>query len=121
MTDPGSRLSDKQSDLTTLMRDLAAGGINRRDFIRRAVVFGASASLIATALAACGGVAPTATSAPALTATKAPATSSAPSAAASAAVSTAPASVAPSAAASTAASAAPAGKRGGGGTLKLLQ
>ena len=131
MTDPGSRRSDKQSDLTTLMRDLAAGGINRRDFIRRAVVFGASASLIATALAACGGAAPTATSAPALTATKAPATSSAPSAAASAAgaasaapsaaVSTAPASVAPSAAASTAASAAPAGKRGGGGTLKLLQ
>jgi peptide/nickel transport system substrate-binding protein len=120
----------------SLARDLTAGRLNRRDFIKRAAALGLPASAIAGVLAACGAeatptAAPTATraaasaapsAAPSAAASTAPAPSAAASAAPSAAASAVPsaaASAAPSAAASAAPAAGPT-KRGGGGQVKLL-
>lgn len=72
--------------------------ISRRDILKRAAAFGLSSTAIGALLAACGGTAATATSAP----------SAKPSAAASAAASSAPASAAAASTAPAAASAAPA-------------
>ncbi len=123
--------------IRSLETALRAGRIGRRDFIRRAVTLGLSSSAIGALLAACGASATPTTAPPPATATAAPAASTAP--VASAAASTVPATVPPAAAATTTARAAAttatatraaaaavptfAGptKRGGGGTIKLLQ
>ena len=108
-----------------LEQQFAAGRLDRRTFIRRAVVLGCSATAIAGALAACGagGAAPAGTVASVAT-TVAPTVAAAATAVAPtvAAAATNPAGAA-TAVASAAAGAAGAGptKRGGGGTLKLLQ
>jgi peptide/nickel transport system substrate-binding protein len=78
---------------------LARGRLSRRQFVRRAAALGLSASAIAAALAACGG----ATAPP----SPAPVGGTAQTAGASPAQATSPA--------------VGGGKRGGGGTLKLLQ
>jgi peptide/nickel transport system substrate-binding protein len=111
------------SGLSQIQQDLRAGQIGRRTFIRRAAALGLSATAIAGALAACG------TSTTPTVATGG-AASTAPTAAASAAPSTAPSSGATAAATRTT-TAAGGGvasvtsgdptKRGGGGTLKILQ
>lgn len=132
--------------IQSLARDLTTGRLNRRDFIRRAAALGLSASAIGAVLAACGTASPTPTSAPVASAAPSTAASSAPTAAATRA---ATASTAPGAAATTASTATRAaatatraggtpaaggnaggvavapppaspGKRGGGGTLKIL-
>jgi peptide/nickel transport system substrate-binding protein len=105
--------------IRSLQRELIAGQINRRDFIRRAVALGLTASAVGAALAACGTTTPTATTAP-------PSAAAAASAAPSAAAAPASAAAAPASAAPSAAGAAPTAlpgptKRGGGGTLKLIQ
>ncbi len=111
--------------LRALEQQFAAGRLDRRTFIRRAVVLGCSATAIAGALAACGagGAAPAGTVASVAT-TVAPTVAAAATAVAPtvAAAATNPAGAA-TAVASAAAGAAGAGptKRGGGGTLKLLQ
>ena len=115
------------SKLSEVQRELSAGQISRRDFVRRAAALGLSASAIAGALAACGGTS-TAT-VPATTG----AASSAPSTAPAGGAATAGATVAATRTAGAAGSPAASGggvaapqtggptKRGGGGTLKILQ
>ncbi|HET8625931.1 MAG TPA: peptide ABC transporter substrate-binding protein [Thermomicrobiales bacterium] len=113
--------------LTDLERQLLRGRIGRRQFILRAVALGLSASGVAAALAACGGASPTATSAPAATsapttapaATK-PAATTAPSGGGAATATTAPAAATKPAGSPAAQGGGPT-KRGGGGTLKMLQ
>jgi peptide/nickel transport system substrate-binding protein len=129
----------RPDQVQSLQRELIAGQINRRDFIRRALALGLTASAVGAALAACGTTTPTATTAPASVAASAAPSSAAASASTGGAASAAPsvaASAAPSSAAaaaatpaaSAAASAAAAvpsmpgpTKRGGGGALKLIQ
>jgi len=120
------------SKLTEVQRELRAGQISRRDFIRRAAALGLSAAAIAGALAACGGTS-TAT-VPATTGAASSAPSMAPSSAPVGGAATAGATVAATRTAG-AAGASPAAsgggvappqtggptKRGGGGTLKILQ
>ena len=121
--------------IQSLTQDLVAGRVNRRDFIKRAVVLGLSASAITAILAACGASA-TPTTAPASAAPASAAASTAASARPSTAASAAPASAAGTGAATPAASAAGAAtpaasaaaastgprptKRGGGGQVKAL-
>ena len=90
-------------EVRALTSALASGGIGRRDFIRRAVALGLTASAIGGLLAACGSESSTAT---------------APAGGGSAAAS-APAAGSP--AGSAGPSLAPPTQRGGGGALKLLQ
>jgi peptide/nickel transport system substrate-binding protein len=129
----GKRQADETSSLVT---SLASGQLRRRDFIRRAAALGISASGIAAALAACGGATATATTTQSTTSTAAStsaaggvATTSAASstskasstsAASSAATTASASSTSAASAGSTSTSAGPT-KRGGGGTLKLLQ
>lgn len=82
--------------------------LSRRDILKRAAMFGFSATAVGALLAACGGTTSTATTAP----------SARPSAATSAAASSAPASTAPAASAA-ASSAAPASGAAGGGKLVI--
>ncbi|HEX5505345.1 MAG TPA: peptide ABC transporter substrate-binding protein [Thermomicrobiales bacterium] len=128
----------RHDDVRALAGALVGGRLGRREFIRRAAALGLSASAIAAALAACGASptptsAPAATSAPTAGATTAAATA-APTAVATAAAAASPTTAnagaaspaaAPSATPAPTATAAPAAagptKRGGGGTLKLLQ
>ncbi len=112
-------------DVRTLTAALLSGQTSRRGFIQRAVALGLSSAAIGAALAACGSE--TATTAPATSApaSAAPA-STAPTAVAGGAATRTAAAPAASAGASNAPSASAAGsggptKRGGGGTLKLLQ
>ncbi len=120
------------SPLSSIAQDLTAGRLNRRQFVTRAVALGASASAIAAALAACGGTPATPTTAVASTAPtavptiagvntggSARATTAAPGATASRAAS--PAATAAGAAAPTTAASGGPTKRGGGGTVKILQ
>ena len=133
--------------IQALTQQLVVGQVNRREFVKRAVALGLSASAMAAILAACGTTTPTATTAPASAAPSAAASAAAsasasasarPSVAASAAPSasvaggaatpSAAASAAPSTAASASASASAAAastgprptKRGGGGQVKVL-
>jgi peptide/nickel transport system substrate-binding protein len=134
--------------IQALTSDLVAGQVNRREFIKRAVALGLSASAITAILAACGASAtatpaptarPSAAASAAASSSAAASTGGAASAAPSAAAASASArpSVAASAAASTSAapsaaasaSAAPSAvastgprptKRGGGGQVKIL-
>ncbi|HET8627955.1 MAG TPA: peptide ABC transporter substrate-binding protein [Thermomicrobiales bacterium] len=107
-----------------LERALREGRLTRRDFIARAAALGLSAAGIAAALAACGAGA-TPTSAPAATAapTAVPPTAApkAPGGAATTAPTSAPAAAAPTPAGSPAAAGGGPTKRGGGGTLKILE
>jgi peptide/nickel transport system substrate-binding protein len=118
----------RSGDVRALERDLSHGRMSRRDFIRRATALGLTASGIAAALAACG-ASPTPTSAPAAAtaaATAAPTTAATTPAGAATAAPGGAGAASPTragaspAATSGAASAGPA-KRGGGGTLKMLQ
>ncbi len=125
----------------SLARDLTDGRIARRDFIKRAAALGFSATAIAGVLAACGAsdvpaVATTVASvAPTAAAVATAAASTAPTVAATRAAGGASTATASGAATATRASGTPAsgvggvplgavpaspGKRGGGGTLKLL-
>jgi len=112
-----------------LTRQFAAGRIERRTFIRQAVTLGCSASAIAGALAACGagGAAPAGTVASVATTVAPTVAAVAPTVAAAAAnpagAATAVASAVAGGAGGAATPAASGGptKRGGGGTLKLLQ
>ena len=130
-------MSERENpSLRTITQDLAGGRLNRRQFVTRAVALGASASVIAAALAACGGTtatpttaAPVASTAPTAVPTSAGintgsarATVTAATTATRAATTTAAGTPAASGAAtpSTAASGGPT-KRGGGGTVKILQ
>jgi peptide/nickel transport system substrate-binding protein len=137
----------ERDPIQSLTHELVAGRVNRREFIKRAVALGLSASAITAILAACGAsatatpppVASTAPSSAAASASTGGAASAAPSSAAassaaasSVAASSAPASSAAgsaSAAASSAATPSGAGaastgprptKRGGGGQVKIL-
>jgi hypothetical protein len=49
--------------IQSLTRELVVGQVNRREFIKRAVALGLSASAVAAILAACGTTTPTATTA----------------------------------------------------------
>ncbi len=133
-------MSDRDP-IRSLARDLTSGALSRRDFIRRAAALGLSASAIGAVLAACGGATTTPTSVPVASTAPSTAASAAPT---TAAARVATASTAPSAATVTRAGAtatragtatasggnvaglpvasppASPGKRGGGGTLKLL-
>jgi len=130
-------MSERENpSLRTITQDLAGGRLNRRQFVTRAVALGASASVIAAALAACGGTtatpttaAPVASTAPTAVPTSAGintgsarATVTAATTATRAATTTAAGTPAASGAAtpSTAASGGPT-KRGGGGVVKILQ
>ena len=132
----------ERDPLQQITRDLTTGRLNRRDFIRRAAALGLSASAIGAVLAACGGATTTPTSAP--VASVAPSTAPTTAATRAATASTAPAANATvggtatrAAATATRAGGTPAaggntggvavasppaspGKRGGGGTLKIL-
>ncbi len=123
-------MSDRDP-IQSLAHDLTTGGLNRRDFVKRAVALGLSASAIAGVLAACG-----ATDTPTAIPVASTAPSTAPSAAASVAPATATRAATVGGTATRATSGTPAagggsglalaptpaspGKRGGGGTLKLL-
>ncbi len=116
--------------IASLQHALATGQLPRRQFIRRAVAFGLSTSAIGAALVACGTTpaspttgansAPTSaamsvsTAAPTVAPTVVPAATAATRAAA-------PAGNTPGSSSGTPIAATPTGKRGGGGTLKLLQ
>lgn len=112
-----------------LLATAKAGVLTRRQVLARAVALGLSTTAIGALLAACGAAqtpAPAPTTAPAASnptavATTAPAaaTTAAPAPAGGAAAAS-PASATAAASAPAAASPAPAGKRGGGGQLKLL-
>ncbi len=104
-------------EIRSLERALAAGRLSRREFIRRAVALGLSASAIAAALAACGTTAPP-TSPPAGQTTTAATTGTTTAGTTTTTTTTAAASRPP--AGTPAASAGPT-RRGGGGTLRLLQ
>ena len=131
--------------MQSLTRDLTSGRIARRDFIKRAAALGLSASAIGAALAACGAVTTPTIAAVATTAAQVAPTvaaaatavaTAAPTAAAGGVTTTTPiAAATPGAATATRATGTPAsgaagvplgtipaspGKRGGGGTLKLL-
>ncbi|HEY8599641.1 MAG TPA: peptide ABC transporter substrate-binding protein [Thermomicrobiales bacterium] len=128
-------MSERENpSLRTITRDLASGRLNRRQFVTRAVALGASTSVIAGALAACGGAtttpttaAPVASTAPTAVPTSAGintgsarATVTAATTATRAATSAAVTPAASSAASPTTAAGGPT-KRGGGGTVKILQ
>jgi peptide/nickel transport system substrate-binding protein len=123
----------QQPTLGTLTQDFVANRLNRRQFVMRAAALGLSASAIAGALAACGAAATTPTTAPvASTAPTAVPTSAGinigggakptgtASGAAAPATAAATSTRATTAATASAASGGPT-KRGGGGTLKILQ
>ena len=121
--------------LRTITQDLASGHLNRRQFVTRAVALGASTSVIAAALAACGGAtttpttaAPVASTAPTAVPTSAGintgsarATVTAATTATRAATTAAAVTPASGAASPTAAASGGPTKRGGGGTVKILQ
>jgi peptide/nickel transport system substrate-binding protein len=125
----------RADEARSLERALLDGHLGRRDFIRRAAALGLSAAAISTALAACGGTtspttAPVANTPAAGGGTTPAATTAAPGGAATAAPTRAasPAAAAagsPAAAAGGGVATASAGpgpsKRGGGGTLKIIQ
>ncbi|HET8630168.1 MAG TPA: peptide ABC transporter substrate-binding protein [Thermomicrobiales bacterium] len=109
-----------------LMQQVIAGQLGRRDFVRRAVALGFSASAIAGFLAACGGTSPPATSAPAATSAATTAATAAASAAgggAATAAATKAATTGTGGAASPAAGASPSASpaaSGGGGGLGVM-
>ncbi len=102
-----------ESGITQIQQELRTGQIGRRTFVRRAAALGLSATAIAGALAACG------TSATPTTATGTGA-SVAPTAATGGGASTAPTAAASGGGVASVTTGGPT-KRGGGGTLKLLQ
>jgi peptide/nickel transport system substrate-binding protein len=128
----------ERDPLQQITRDLTTGTLSRRGFIRRAVALGVSASAIGAILAACGAetapTVPAASTAPSTAPSAAPTTAATRAATASAApgASTATRAAATATRAGTAAAGgnvagvplasppASPGKRGGGGTLKLL-
>jgi peptide/nickel transport system substrate-binding protein len=128
-------MSDQTPSLRAISQDLTQGRLSRRQFVTRAVALGASASAIAAALAACGGEAPATTAPAASTApstaptavpTSAGINTGAPRATTGAAGSTATraataAATTPAASAATPVASGGPTKRGGGGTVKILQ
>src|ERR687894_607529 len=98
----------RSDEARSLERALLEGHLTRRDFIRRAAALGLSAATISTALAACGGTASPTTAAPTRAPSPAAAAGGSPVAAGGGGVATASAGPGPS-------------KRGGGGTLKIIQ
>jgi peptide/nickel transport system substrate-binding protein len=122
-------MTDRQHPtLGTLTQDLVANRLSRRQFVVRAAALGLSASAIAGVLAACGGTvdtpttAPVASSAPTAVPTAAGINTGSVRATATTAGS-GPTAAATTTRAATAAATASGGptKRGGGGTLKILQ
>ncbi len=127
-------MTDRQHPtIGSLTQELVANRLNRRQFVMRAAALGLSASAIASVLAACGGTVdtPTAAAPVASTAPTAVPTSAGINTGSARATATTAGGAAPSAAAATttrpasvATPSAVAGgptKRGGGGTLKILQ
>jgi ABC-type transport system substrate-binding protein len=122
---PSERTEHTHDDVRTLTAALLSGQTSRRGFIQRAVALGLSSAAIGGILAACGGETATTVPATSAPASAAPASTAPTAAAGGAATRTAAAPAASTGAlsapsASAAASGGPT-KRGGGGTLKLLQ